>query len=171
MPTTTNKILQQHHHPAWSALSIILFVTACAAGLSSIASVSAPEFYAQLSKPQWAPAADIFAPVWSALYLMMALAAWLVVNQLGWQSSRFELTAYFVQLALNALWSWLFFYWRAGTAALLDIVVLWLAILYTVVLFRRVRIGAALLLIPYLLWVSFAAVLTWSVVRLNPNLL
>lgn len=172
MSTTTNKILQQHHHhPAWSALAILLLVTAGAAGLGSIASVSAPDFYAQLIKPEWAPPAGVFGPVWTALYVMMALAAWLVVNQLGWQSSRFELTAYGVQLALNALWSWLFFYWHAGTAALLDIAVLWLAILYTLVLFRRVRISAALLLVPYLLWVSFAAALAWSVVRLNPQLL
>jgi benzodiazapine receptor len=170
MPIATSRQLKQQP-PTWSALIIVLLVTAAAAALGSIASVTAPDFYAQLIKPVWAPPAGVFGPVWTALYLMMALSAWLVVSQLGWQSSRLELTVYFVQLALNALWSWLFFYWRVGTAALVDIALLWLAIIYTMVLFRRVRQGAALLLVPYLLWVSFAAALTWSVVRLNPQLL
>jgi benzodiazapine receptor len=170
MPSVTIKHLQQNH-PGWSALLILLLVTAGAAGLGSIASITATDFYAQLVKPDWAPPAGVFGPVWTVLYLMMALSAWLVVNQAGWQSSRLELTVYFVQLALNALWSWLFFYWHAGAAALLDIALLWLAIVYTVVLFRRVRPGAALLLVPYLLWVSFAAALTWSVYQLNPQLL
>jgi len=81
------------------------------------------------------------------------------------------LRVYAVQLALNALWSWLFFAWRLGFWAFLDVVILWACILGTMILFWRIRRAAAILLVPYLLWVAFAACLTFAVWRLNLGLL
>ncbi len=149
----------------------LLAVMVIVATLGAFASINAPGFYAELAKPQWAPPAGVFGPVWTLLYLMMTFAAWRVVYTRGWSGSRLEMSVYFLQLILNALWSWLFFAWRNGNGALLDIALLWLAIVGNVVLFWRVQRWAGVLLIPYLLWVSFAAALTWSVVRLNPQLL
>jgi translocator protein len=156
--------------PGWSLL-ILLAIMAAVATLAAAASINAQVFYAELVKPAWAPPAGIFGPVWTVLYLMMTFAAWLVVRARGWQASRLELGVYFSQLALNALWSWLFFAWRVGNFALLDVVVLWLAIVVTIILFWRVQRWAGVLLIPYLLWVSFATLLTYTVCKLNPDLL
>ena len=101
----------------------------------------------------------------------MGIAAWLVWRSGGFRTNRQALTLFLVQLALNALWSWLFFAWHRGGLAFTDIVVLWLFIAATIVSFWRVRPLAGVLLIPYLLWVSFAAVLNYSVWQLNPQVL
>jgi len=135
------------------------------AAVGAIASVDAAAFYAQLSKPSWAPPAQLFGPVWSALYLLMGVAAWLV-----WRSRGFKgvaLGLFGAQLAANALWSWLFFAWHRGALAAVEVLVLLALIVATVVAFWRTSRLAALLLVPYLLWVSFASVLTWSVWRSN----
>ena len=134
-----------------------------------MASVDAAAFYAQLSKPSWAPPASVFGPVWTALYGLMGLAAWLV-----WRSPGFKgvaLALFGAQLAANALWSWLFFAWHQGALAAVEILVLLALIVATVAAFWRTSGLAALLLVPYLAWVSFASVLTWSVWRSNPGLL
>ncbi len=149
----------------------LLAIMAIVATLGATASISAPGFYAELVKPSWAPPASVFGPAWTTLYLLMTLAAWLVVRERGWLNARVAMSVYFGQLILNALWSWLFFAWRNGNGALLDIALLWLMIVANVMLFWRVQRWAGLLLIPYLLWVSFAAMLTWTVVKLNPALL
>jgi tryptophan-rich sensory protein len=131
--------------------------------------VDAASFYAQLSKPSWAPPASVFGPVWSALYALMGIAAWLV-----WLSPRpagVALGLFGVQLALNALWSWLFFAWHRGALAAVEVLVLLALILATAVSFWRASRLAALLLMPYLLWVGFASLLTWTVWRSNPALL
>jgi benzodiazapine receptor len=154
----------------WSLL-LLLGIMLVVATLGATASISAPDFYAQLSKLAWAPPSGVFGPAWTALYLLMTFAAWLVVRTRGWQHSRLEMSVYFLQLVLNALWSWLFFRWRNGNGALLDIALLWLTIVVNLILFWRVQRWAGVLLIPYLLWVSFASALTWSVVKLNPQLL
>ena len=100
----------------------------------------------------------------------MAVASWLV-----WREERraraAALTVYLIQLALNALWSWLFFAWREGRWAFVEVLMLWALIALTIVLFWRIRKAAALLLAPYFLWVSFASFLTYAVWRLNPHLL
>jgi tryptophan-rich sensory protein len=150
---------------------VVCFLVAFAAGaLGSIASVRAAQFYQELSRPTWAPPAGIFGPVWTALYCSMAVASWLV----WWQSNArtfAALAVYALQLALNALWSWLFFAWRQGSGAFIEVLVLWVCILATILLFWRVRRAAAILLVPYLLWVSYASCLTFAVWRLNPRLL
>jgi tryptophan-rich sensory protein len=140
-----------------------------AAAVGAAASINAAEFYAQLNKPSWSPPAGVFGPVWSVLYLLMGVSAWLVWRSPG--ANRAALALFGVQLAANALWSWLFFAWHQGALAMADVVVLLVLIACTAVAFRRKSGLAALLLVPYLLWVSFASLLTWSVWQGNPALL
>jgi len=149
----------------WFAASFV------AAGLGAIASTRASAFYGQLTQPSWAPPSSVFGPVWTVLYALMAIAAWLVWRAGGFRANRGALSLFLVQLALNALWSWLFFAWHRGALAFADIVVLWVLILGTLVSFWRVRPLAGALLLPYLLWVSFAAALNYSVWHLNPQVL
>ena len=145
--------------------------TAVAATVGTIASVDAGAFYAQLQRPTWGPPASWFGPVWTTLFVLMAIAAWRVWRVDGFAPARRALTLYVVQLGLNALWSWLFFGWHRGALAMLDIVVLWLAIVATMRAFARHDGLAAWLLAPYLAWVSFAAALNFAVWRMNPQLL
>jgi tryptophan-rich sensory protein len=140
-----------------------------AAAVGAIASVDAASFYAQLSKPSWAPPAGVFGPVWSTLYALMGIAAWLVWRSPG--PKRVALGLFGAQLAANALWSWLFFAWHRGALAAVEVLVLLALIVVTVIAFARASRLAALLLVPYLVWVSFASVLTWTVWRSNPGLL
>lgn len=145
-------------------------LAAFAAGAAgAVASIDAASFYAQLSKPSWAPPAWVFGPVWSALYALMGVAAWLVWRSHG--SKGLALGLFGAQLAVNALWSWLFFAWHRGALAAVDVLVLLALIVATVAAFWRTSRLAALLLLPYLLWVSFASVLTWAVWKSNPGLL
>lgn len=142
-------------------------VTFAAAAVGSMASIRAPEFYAQLSRPDWAPPSAVFGPVWTALYVLMAIAAFLVWRERGFAGARFALGIYLLQLMANALWSWLFFGWRLGNAAAVEVVVLLLLIIVTVVAFWRVRPLAGALLLPYLAWVTFATALNFEIWRLN----
>ncbi len=147
-----------------------LLLAFAAAAVGAVASVDAGAFYAQLSKPSWAPPADVFGPVWSALYALMGIAAWLVWRSPGGLKGA-ALALFGAQLAANALWSWLFFAWHQGAFAAVEVLILLALIVATVVAFWRASRPAALLLVPYLLWVSFASVLTWAVWRSNPGLL
>lgn len=124
-------------------------------------------WYQRLQKPHWNPPAWIFPPVWSALYVMMGLAAWQVAQVRPRRKARVPLLLYLLQLTLNGLWSWLFFGRHNITLALKDLVALWLSLLATVVAFWRVKPLAGWLLLPYLAWVSFAAYLNGQLRRLN----
>ncbi len=146
-----------------------LLAAFAAAAVGAVASVEAASFYAELSKPSWAPPAWVFGPVWSALYALMGVAAWLVWRSPG--SKGVALGLFSAQLAANALWSWLFFGWHRGALAAGEVLVLLALIVGTLVAFWRSSRVAALLLVPYLLWVSFASVLKWVVWRSNPALL
>lgn len=147
----------------WLALAF------AAGAVGAVASLDAASFYGQLNRPSWAPPASIFGPVWSALYAMMGIAAWLVWRSPG--PRRAALALFCVQLAANALWSWLFFAWRSGPAAAVEVLVLLALIAATIVAFwHRSRLAATLLL-PYAVWVSFASLLTWVLWRGNPGLL
>ncbi|SEQ66496.1 TspO and MBR related proteins [Solimonas aquatica] len=151
---------------AWLALCV------ASSSLGAIASINARSFYASLIRPDWAPPGWVFGPVWSALFLAMAVAAWLVWRVPQDSPARSRALRWFViQLAANALWSWLFFAWHLGGAAFVEVLLLWLLIASTLLAFWRVQRLAALLLLPYLLWVSFAAVLNYTVWQLNPGLL
>lgn len=148
-----------------------LAVAFAAAGIGAVASVDAGSFYAQLVTPSWAPPASVFGPVWTFLYLLMGIAAWLVWREQGARNRTRALTLFLVQLGANALWSWLFFAWRNGALAFVDVLILLALIVATVVAFWRIRRLAAMLLFPYLAWVIFAAALTWVVWQSNPTVL
>jgi tryptophan-rich sensory protein len=124
-------------------------------------------WYAALAKPAWNPPNGVFAPVWTLLYALMGCAAWLVWRRAASPRRRTALALFLVQLALNAAWSWLFFGRHALGASLAGIVLLWAAILATIVAFRPISRAAAWLLAPYLAWVGFASALTYAVWRLN----
>ncbi|EYC52030.1 hypothetical protein AZ34_13815 [Hylemonella gracilis str. Niagara R] len=142
-----------------------------AAGMGAVASIDAGSFYGQLLRPSWAPPASAFAPVWTTLYLLMGLSAWLAWRERGAPRQDAALGLFVAQLGVNALWSWLFFVWNLGALALVDAVLLFVLIARTLILFWRINRLAALLLLPYLAWVGFASALTWSVWRNNPGLL
>jgi len=148
-----------------------LLLAFAAAAIGGLASATASEFYRDLVRPSWAPPSWLFGPVWSVLYALMGVAAWLVWRARGLGGARNALLVFVVQLAANALWTWLFFVWRQGGLAFAEILLLLALILATIVLFWRVSRLAAVLLFPYLLWVSFASALTLSAWRLNPGLL
>lgn len=148
-----------------------LIVSFVAAAVGGTASIEAGAFYTQLALPGWAPPPSIFGPVWTILYALMGISAWLVWRVGGFRAARSALTLFVVQLALNALWSWLFFGWNRGALAFADILVLWALIVATLSCFWRIEPLAGVLLVPYLLWVGFAAVLNYSVWQLNPQVL
>ncbi len=153
------------------ALLAFLLLTAAAAALAGWASTDAPTFYAALDRPVWAPPAWLFGPVWTLLYTLMAVAAWLVWRDHGWELAASALCLYAVQLAVNALWSWLFFAWQLGFWAFFGAVALWLLVGATTAAFWPYRRLAAVMLLPYWAWVTFATALTWSVWQRNPALL
>jgi len=147
---------------AWLAAC---FSAALIGGVSTSSSVTT--WYPTVAKPSWTPPPWIFGPVWTALYVMMAIAAWLVWRKLGWNGGAKVLGLFVFQLIANAAWSVFFFGMRSPIAGLLDIVVLWMAIGLTTVLFFRISRLAGSLMIPYWLWVSFATALNFAIWRLN----
>lgn len=151
--------------PGWLAL------TGAAAAAGGFASADAAHFYAQLVRPGWAPPAWLFAPVWTLLYVLMGIAAWLIWRARGWRGAPAALSVYSAQLVANALWTWLFFGWHRGAWAFGEIILLWILIVATIALFWRIRRLAAVLLLPYVVWVSFASALTYAIWALNPQLL
>lgn len=149
-----------------------LVLVFAAAAIGALASFNAPTFYAALDLPPWAPPGWLFGPVWSLLYGMMAISAFLVWRRHGFANARAALWLFIVQLGLNALWTPLFFYWRLGAFAFVEIVLLLLWLVATIVAFWKLGSKlAAILLLPYLAWVSFATLLTWSVWQRNPAML
>ena len=156
-----------------SKLGLLFWIAlvAVVAAVGAIASREAGTFYGALSRPAWAPPAGVFGPVWTALYILMAVAAWRVWRIAGFAAARLELSLFIAQLVLNGAWSWLFFSMHRGLWAFVDILVLWACIAATAVLFWRRDRAAGLMLLPYLAWVSFAAFLNFSVWQRNPALL
>lgn len=153
------------------ALAGWLLLSCAAAGLGAVASIEAKTFYALLTRPSWAPPSWIFGPVWSVLYVLIGLAAWQVWRSSGFTANRTALVLFILQLAANALWSWLFFAWHQGAVAFAEILVLWMLIVATTLSFWRLNALAGALMLPYLAWVTFATALNLSVWRLNPGLL
>ncbi len=148
-----------------------LLVCFAGAGIGAIASADAGTFYLRLSRPVWAPPAWLFAPVWSVLYALIGVSAWLVCRAHGFKASRTALVLFVLQLAANALWTWIFFSWHQGFMAFAEILFLWCLIVATIASFWRAHKLAAVLLFPYLAWVTFAAALTFSTWQLNPEVL
>ena len=146
----------------WAALGVIAI-----AGLGGLATDLGP-WYRSLKQPSWQPPDAAFGPAWSVIYLLTAIAAvrvWL--RACAGRERRPWLWALAATGAINVFWSWLFFKARRPDWALAEVVLLWLSIVLLIVLARRDDVVAALLLVPYLLWVAFAASLNFAVVRLN----
>jgi translocator protein len=148
-----------------------LVVTFAAAAVASVASADAGAFYQQLERPGWAPPGWLFAPVWTVLYALMAVAVWLVWREHGTERVRIPLLLFLAQLIANALWTWIFFAWRHGALAFGEILLLDALIVATIVAFWRIRPLAGMLLIPYLLWSGFATALGYEIWQLNPEVL
>lgn len=164
----TTSIAGRRHRPLLqdlSGLAVSLFVTSL---VSFLASQFEPgEWYNQLSKPGWTPPNWIFPLVWTVLYASMSVAVWLVWRQGRSKAATVPVTAYFFQLLLNGIWSWLFFGNRLIGLALIDILGLFVAVIVTTILFwKRTRL-AGILFVPYLLWVGFAAILNYGIWLLN----
>jgi len=155
----------------WLGLAGWLALAFATAAIGAAASAGAGAFYAELVRPAWAPPGWLFGPVWTALYALMGISAWLVWRVRGFAGARAALGLFIAQLAVNALWSWLFFAWRLGGLAFAEVLLLWGLIAATVIAFWQTRALAAILLLPYLAWVTFASALTLAVWRLNPALL
>ena len=161
-----------NHARSPSLVSAALFIIVVVGVGLAIGFVTRPgEWYESLAKPAFNPPGWVFGPVWTTLYALMAIAAWLVWREGGFRTHARALTLFLVQLAANALWSWLFFAWHRGGTAFAEVLVLWLLIVATLAAFWRVRALAGALLVPYLLWVSFASALTYTTWQLNPGLL
>jgi tryptophan-rich sensory protein len=168
---STTSYRGRNARPNWIAL-LGFIAAALAAGalgmlVSPARSASIAAWYAGLSKPAWTAPSGAFAPVWTALYLMMATAAWLVSRERYHRRQGVALGAYSVQLLLNAAWAPLFFGARNVGGGLFDIVALWLAVAWTLREFFSVQRAAACLLVPYWLWVTYAMALNFSLWRLN----
>lgn len=151
-------------------LGLAVFLGLCFGAAALGAAVTTPEidgWYAALAKPAWNPPDWVFGPVWSALYLTMAVSGWLVWRQAGLLEARVALGLFALQLTLNTLWSFLFFGRHRPDLAAVDILLLWLAILSTQAAFWRHSRLAALLLTPYLAWVTFAVVLNVTICRMQ----
>jgi tryptophan-rich sensory protein len=155
----------------WHPWAVLVFFIAVCFGVSGLGAIftsgSVRYWYPALHKPSWNPPAWLFGPVWTILYLMMAIAAWLVWCRRGLVHVNSALGLFAFQLALNAAWSPLFFGLRNPLAGLLDIVPLWAAIMATLISFWKISPAAGVLLIPYWLWVSFATALNFTIWKLN----
>jgi len=141
------------------------FIVACLMAASMGAIFRPGVWYEQLAKPTWRPPNWLFAPVWSVLYLMIAVAGWLVWREAGFAGAAIPLTIYAVQLLLNAAWTPIFFGLHRIGMALAEMGLLWISILATITLFAPIAPLAAWLFVPYLAWVSFAAALNFSIWR------
>lgn len=146
-------------------LLALCFAAAAAGGAATYPRIEG--WYVELAKPSWTPPGWIFGPVWTALYIAMAVAAWLVWRQKGFADARWPLTLFAMQLGFNVAWSWLFFGLRNPGLGLIDIFLLWFAIGATMAAFWRRSAAAGLLLAPYLAWVTFAAGLNYAIWRMN----
>jgi tryptophan-rich sensory protein len=152
----------------WIGLASFLVLCLGAGGLGAAATT--PEidgWYRTLSKPTWNPPDWIFGPVWTTLFVLMAIAAWIVWRPAGFRAAAIPLTLFSAQLILNVVWSWVFFGLHQPGWAFVEIILLWVAILATLITFWRRSWWAGALLVPYLAWVSFAAMLNVVIWRMN----
>jgi tryptophan-rich sensory protein len=150
-------------------ISLIVFLAIClgiaaVAGLVTVANI--PTWYAGLAKPSFTPPNAIFGPVWTLLYILIAISGWMVWRKIGFSPDR-PMAIYGLQLALNFAWSFIFFGAHLVGLAVVNVLLLWLAIVWNIAMFWRVDRVAAALLLPYLAWVSFASALNVAVWQLN----
>lgn len=143
------------------------FLASVAAALPGVL-IRPGDWYRGLAKPPWRPPDWLFGPVWTVLYISIAVAAWRVWQTAGFDGATLALSVYAVQLGFNAMWSVIFFGLRQPGWAFAEIICLWLSVLATIAVFYPVDAVAGLILIPYALWVSFAVALNYRIWRLNP---
>lgn len=149
--------------------AIISILIAEAAGLigSVFTAASVKSWYLTLVKPSWNPPSWLFGPVWTSLYALMGLSAYLIWQEKNKAGLKLALGIYVLQLILNIIWSGLFFGLKNPGLAFAEIIVLLVFIIVTLVLFWRINRFAGMLLIPYLAWVLFASYLNYTIWRLN----
>ena len=166
-PTDDNTCFPPGQWLVLAAFIILCLAVAAIAGWATSQSVAT--WYLTLNRPSWTPPNWLFAPVWTTLYIMMAVAAWRIWRSGGGFSgnARSALVMFFVQLALNFTWSFAFFGARSPILGLAVIILLWLAIAATISAFRPIDRLAAWLLAPYLVWVSYATALNFAIWTLN----
>jgi benzodiazapine receptor len=167
MSTVTTATDESTTPRLWQLGSLAFFVALCFSVAATGAFFPPDDWYASLARPTYAPPNWVFGPVWTVLYLMMAISGWLVWKSPKSTSKRQAMLAFGGQLLLNAAWSAIFFGLHEPGWSLVEICFLWLAILTTIALFRRHSTAAAVLLMPYLAWVSFATVLNYGFWSLN----
>lgn len=150
-------------------LVVCILICEGAGLLGSIATMPhIPLWYASLTKPSFTPPSWLFGPVWTGFYFLMGVSLFLVWRLgIGRSGVRTAIVVFAIQLALNVLWSFVFFGRQSPLGGLVVIVALWVMIVATIASFARVSTAASLILVPYILWVSFAAVLNAAIVRLN----
>lgn len=140
----------------------------CVGGISGyFTSASIPNWYADLIKPSFNPPNYLFAPVWTCLYILMGIAIYLIWNQVSYRNKKKAYIFWTTQLFLNFCWSIIFFYLKSPGWALVEIIIMWLFILLTLLEFKKINLTAFYLMIPYILWVSFASILNASIYHLN----
>lgn len=149
------------------ALLVFALAVAVAAVIGGLASSSAGDVYGQLAQPAWAPPSWLFSPVWIALYVLIAVAGWLVWRRAGVSGARVAMTLFAVQLVLNAAWPPLFFAGGMRLAAFIDIIALLAVITAMIAVFARTSRTAAALMVPYWVWVAYASALNFSLWQLN----
>ncbi len=152
-------------------VALVAAVVSCIVlgSLGGIVTITGPgSWYALLAKPAFSPPGWLFAPVWTLLFILMGISLWMVWNKgAGRRNVRIALGIFAVQFAFNIAWSFLFFGMQSPFLGLVDILILWVLILATIVCFYRVQRTAAYLLIPYILWVSFASFLNYTIYVMN----
>lgn len=156
--------------PLKLVVSVVICTLVGASG-SFFTMVGPGSWYDQLAKPWFNPPSWLFGPVWTALYILMGVALYLIwMEGLEKPQVKAAILLFALQLLLNFLWSYVFFGLQSPLLALAEIAILWLVLLATIIAFFRIRRGAAYLLIPYILWVTFAAYLNYAIFILNPSL-
>lgn len=149
-------------------MGLVVFCALVAIAALSGAFFKPGEWYDRLRKPSWNPPKWVFPVVWTILYAFMAIAGWLIWQKVG---VGVVIAVWGVQLILNAVWSWCFFGVKRMDLAFIDVTALWLSVLLFIILAWPISKTASLLFAPYLLWVSTAALLNWTVWKMNPSLL
>jgi tryptophan-rich sensory protein len=157
--------MNKKHIPVLIAFFLITFLAAFIGNFFTMPNIQ--DWYSSLNKPSFSPPNWLFGPVWTILYFLMAISAFLVWQRRENSQAKKALTFYFIQLVLNTLWSIIFFGWHNLGLAFVEIILLWVFILLTLISFYKIVRIAGILFIPYILWVSFAGFLNFTIWQLN----
>jgi len=152
----------------WKKLILAVLICQAAGWVGSIfTAATVSNWYLTLNKPSFNPPGWVFGPVWTTLFLLMGIALYLIWGKKNFKADSYAILFFTIQYLLNIFWSFLFFYLQNPLAAFIEIIILWIFILLTIIYFYKISKPAGWLLIPYLLWVSFAAFLNYNLVILN----